>query len=93
MHLSRLLFLLVAPIIMTSYSAPKKPQKVLVFSKTAGYRHKEAIVAGKKEIPLLGLKNKFIADTTENADVFTCRKFKTYSRSCFFMHYRKCVKR
>ena len=42
-------------VVMTSYDLPKQ-KKVLVFSKTAGYRHKDAIQAGKKEIPELGKK-------------------------------------
>jgi len=74
--------LLIAAVIMTSYSPPKQ-KKVLVFSKTAGYRHKDAIQAGKKEIPLLGSKNKFGVDTTENADVFTTENLKQYSAVIF----------
>ena len=76
------LLLLITAVIMTSYSVPKK-KKVLVFSKTAGFRHKDAIIAGKKEIPLLGSKNNFQADTTESADVFTTENLKQYSAVVF----------
>ena len=83
MHLFRLFLLVVVGIILTSYSPPKKAKKVLVFSKTAGFRHKEAIIAGKKEIPLLGAKNKFGVDTTESADAFTTENLKQYSAVVF----------
>jgi type 1 glutamine amidotransferase len=63
--------------------APPKQKKVLVFSKTAGYRHKDAIKAGKKEIQELGMKNKFKVDTTENADVFTPENLKQYAAVIF----------
>lgn len=83
MHLSRLFLLVLASVIMTSYAPPKKTKKVLVFSKTAGFRHKEAINAGKKEIPLLGAKNNFSVDTTESADAFTAENLKQYSAVIF----------
>ena len=41
------LLLFVTAVITISF-APAKQKKVLVFSKTAGYRHASAIVAGKK---------------------------------------------
>ena len=69
-------------VVMTSYDLPKQ-KKVLVFSKTAGFRHKDAIIAGKKEIPELGKKNKFLVDTTESADVFTPENLKQYSAVVF----------
>lgn len=80
-HLFR--FLLFAAILsLTSYDLPKQ-KKVLVFSKTAGFRHKDAIPAGKKAIPELGKNNKFLVDTTENADVFTAENLKQYSAVIF----------
>ena len=74
LHLFRLL-LFITVVIMTSYAVPKQ-KKILVFSKTAGFRHTAAIQAGKKEIQELGRKNKFRVDTTENADVFTPENLK-----------------
>lgn len=55
-----------------------------MFSKTAGYRHTSSIVSGKKHLLELGLKNKFIVDTTESADVFTTENLKQYA-AVFFL--------
>lgn len=77
------LLLLPAILMMVSFAPPKKKKKILVFSKTAGYRHKESIVAGKKYLIELGSKNKFGVDTTENADVFTPENLKQYSAVVF----------
>lgn len=77
------LFLLLTSVIsMSSYTLPKK-KKILVFSKTAGYRHTSSIVAGKKYILELGEKNKFGVDTTEKADVFTAENLKQYAAVVF----------
>ena len=73
---------LVFAVMMTSYTLPKQ-KKILVFSKTAGYRHKEAIQAGKKEIEAMGVKNKFSVDTTESADAFTPENLKKYAAVIF----------
>jgi type 1 glutamine amidotransferase len=80
-HSFRLL-LLISAVIMTSYAVPKQ-KKILVFSKTAGYRHASAIQSGKKEIQALGIKNKFGVDTTENAEAFTAENLKQYSAVIF----------
>jgi type 1 glutamine amidotransferase len=80
---SPLLFLLLITFIgMCSYTIPKK-KKILVFSKTAGYRHASAIASGKKYLLELGVKNKFGVDTTESADVFTPENLKQYSAVVF----------
>jgi uncharacterized protein len=68
---------------MTSYAPPKKQKKILVFSKTASYRHASSIVAGKKEIIALGAKNKFGVDTTENAADFNAENLKKYAAVVF----------
>ena len=68
--------LLAAAICISSYTLPKKQKKILVFSKTAGYRHTSSIVAGKKYIIELGQKNKFGVDTTESSDIFTAENLK-----------------
>ncbi|MBC8054615.1 MAG: ThuA domain-containing protein [Sphingobacteriaceae bacterium] len=60
----------------------KKPSKVLIFSKTLGYRHKsisDGIVAIKK----LGGQNGFIVDTTENPALFTKASLKPYQAIIF----------
>ncbi|MEO6916561.1 MAG: ThuA domain-containing protein, partial [Chitinophagaceae bacterium] len=62
---------------------PLKEKKILVFSKTAGFRHSSAIESGKKTLLELGAKNNFIVDTTENADVFTDENLKHYAAVVF----------
>lgn len=47
----------------------KSPLRVLVFSKTEGYRH-ESIGAGKQALLAMGKKHDFAVDTTEDASVF-----------------------
>ena len=52
--------------------------KVLVFSKTAGYRH-ASINVGKLALMKLGQANGFAVDTTEDAGKFTENNLKQYS--------------
>jgi len=67
----------------TTFSfAQKQKNKVLVFSKTKGYRH-GAIEVGKAAIQELGQKNNFDVDTTENAAVFTDENLKQYKAVIF----------
>jgi glucose/arabinose dehydrogenase len=56
--------------------------RVLVFSKTTGYRH-ASIGKGKVAIQQLGVANGFDVDTTENADVFNEETLKKYSAVIF----------
>ncbi len=56
---------------------PLQGQRVLVFSKTKGFRH-ASIPQGKAAITLLGKKYGFTVDTTENADKFTEANLKNY---------------
>ena len=51
---------------------------VLVFSKTASFRH-ESIKAGKATILALGKKYDFVVDTTENSDWFEEKTLKKYN--------------
>jgi uncharacterized protein len=76
------LLLPAAIICMSSYTLLKQ-KKILVFSKTAGFRHTSSIEAGKKYIMELGRKNKFGVDTTENADAFTSENLKQYAAVIF----------
>jgi uncharacterized protein len=78
-----LLLLLTASIALSSYTLLKKQKKVLVFSKTAGFRHTVSIAEGKKYIIQLGQKNKFGVDTTESADLFTTENLKQYATVVF----------
>lgn len=56
--------------------------KVLVFSKTAGFRHK-SIEAGVKAIEALGVENDFTVDHSEDAEVFLSKKLKKYNLVIF----------
>lgn len=80
------LFLLAAVIVISYMSCGTgkrsgKP-RVLVFSKTAGFRH-ASITKGKEAIQKLGLENGFDVDTTENADYFNEDSLKNYSAVIF----------
>src|SRR5687768_4904824 len=76
------LLLFVTAVITISFT-PAKLKKVLVFSKTAGYRHASAIQSGKKELLELAKKNKFVVDTTESSDAFTSENLKKYAAVVF----------
>ena len=56
--------------------------KVLVFSKTMGFKH-GSIPAGVAAIQKLGSENGFAVDTTKNADLFTDENLKKYSTVIF----------
>jgi len=63
---------------LTSYAT----DKVLVFSKTAGFRHK-SIEAGVEAIQALGLENDFTVTHTEDSNVFLSKKLKRYDLIIF----------
>src|SRR5687767_5928907 len=56
--------------------------RVLVFSKTTGFRH-SSIAAGKAAIQKLGAENGFAVDTTEDASFFTEDTLKKYAAVVF----------
>jgi cytochrome c len=56
--------------------------KVLVFSKTMGYRH-DSIIAGLQTIQQLGAENNFIAEATEDAAWFQDYKLAEYKAVIF----------
>ncbi len=65
-----------------SYYRMKESPKVLVFSKTAGFRH-NSIPAGIVALRKLGQEHNFQVDTTENAAKFTEENLKQYSAVVF----------
>lgn len=75
---------LVAVVIFIASCSTKRSGKprVLVFSKTAGFRH-SSIPNGKAAIMKLGDENGFAVDTTENADMFNDDSLKNYSAVVF----------
>lgn len=69
--------------IFTSCSNKREGEpKVLVFFKTAGYKHK-SIPTGIAAIQKLGVENGFKVDSTKNADLFTDEDLKKYSAIVF----------
>jgi len=72
-----------------SKTRPGKP-KVLVFTKTAGFRH-ASIPAGIKAIQRLGQENGFDVDTTENAARFTEDSLQQYAAVIYPEHHRRCT--
>lgn len=80
------LFLLAAVLVISYMSCGTSKRsgkpRVLVFSKTAGFRH-ASIPKGKEAIQKLGLENGFDVDTTENADYFNEDSLKNYAAVIF----------
>jgi len=62
--------------------APDEPYKILVFSKTAEYRH-DSIPAGVAALRALGAANDFAVDATEDAAVFTAANLAQYAAVVF----------
>lgn len=57
---------------------PEKKMRILVFSKTTGFRH-ASIADGKKALLQLAAAEGFAADTTEEAAVFTDKQLRCYA--------------
>ncbi|NIG52946.1 ThuA domain-containing protein [Chitinophaga sp. Cy-1792] len=74
-----LAFLLLVTAISVS---AKHKYRVLVFSKTKGFRH-DCIPVAKAAIMKLGQENNFAVDTTEDASVFTYENLKKYDAVIF----------
>ena len=60
----------------------KKVPRILVFSKTKGFRH-NSIEAGKTALIKIGKEKNFVVDTTENAALFTSDLLKKYAAVVF----------
>ncbi|RBQ05313.1 ThuA domain-containing protein [Pedobacter miscanthi] len=77
------LCLLIASVFLfQAFTTAKKQAKVLVFSKTKGFRH-NSIEIGKEIIQKLGTEHHFDVDTTENAGLFTEDNLKNYAAVIF----------
>lgn len=74
---------LVASLLFSCNGRPGKP-RVLVFSKTMGFRH-SSIPNGKAAIMKLGAENGFLVDTTEDAAYISEDSLKHYS-AVIFLH-------
>jgi len=75
-------FLMASIMLFQSHVPIKKTPKVLVFSKTKGYRH-GSIGLGKTTIQNLGSEHNFAVDTTEDASKFTDENLKNYAAVVF----------
>lgn len=71
-------------IFITSCSSPSGDPKVLIFSKTEGYRH-SSIEVGIKAIKKLGLENGFDVDNTENSKKINEKNLQQY-QAVIFLH-------
>jgi len=71
-----LLFTALSVLLLSAFSTKKKT-RLLVFSKTTGYRH-ASIPVGKKALMELGASQGYLVDTTEEASVFTNKNLKQY---------------
>ena len=81
MRLAYCLLLLSLPFLLLSTTVKKK-KCILVFSKTAGFRH-TSIPKGKEALLLMGKQQNFIVDTTEDASFFTRAKLLKYDAVVF----------
>ncbi len=79
-------YILMLIILGMSFTGCQKGQdrekRVLVFSKTEGYRH-ASIAIGKQTIMDMGERDGFLVDTSENAKVFNQEDLSQYSAVIF----------
>lgn len=68
--------------VYSSVFASSKQLKILVFYKTAAYKH-ISIPAGIAAISKLGQENNFLVDTTSNSAIFDLKKLKDYTAVVF----------
>lgn len=80
----RLLLVAIALLTLIGCSTRSGKPRILVFSKTAGFRH-SSIADGKAALQKLGAENGFLVDTTEDAGYFNEDSLKNYS-AVVFLH-------
>lgn len=74
--------LLLLPSLSTAADAAVEKPRILVFSKTSGWRH-ESIIDGKKALLELGLREGIEVDISENAALFTKDTLDSYDAVVF----------
>ncbi|RPD39202.1 ThuA domain-containing protein [Chitinophaga barathri] len=79
---SKKYLLLLLVILVAGSSFKKAKPRLLVFSKTAGFRH-DCIPVAKLAMIQLGARNGFDVDTTEDASVFNTKNLKQYKAVMF----------
>lgn len=83
MPVSRLLALLVlASMLLSSCFQQKDPPRILIFSKTAGYRH-ASISAGHEALKTICRESGMLSDSTEDSGVFTEKNLSRYAAVVF----------
>src|SRR5688500_20388761 len=82
--MQRLVALALVLISLCAAAAHSQDSRVLVFSKTAGFRH-SSIGPGIAAIRKLGQENGFAVDATEDADAFTSKNLGRY-RAVIFLN-------
>lgn len=75
-------FLLLLPFLNFSCQYEQPPSRILVFTKTAGFRH-ESIPAGVEALQRLGAENDFLVEHTENAADFRAENLCRYAAVVF----------
>ncbi len=80
--MKKILLPFVCLLLLFSCKQEQNKPRILVFSKTTGFRH-SSIPNGKAAIQKLGLENDFDVDTTEDANSFTEENLKKYSAIVF----------
>jgi len=78
----RVALMLVCAVLLPGVSRAHEDFKVLVFSKTAGFRH-DSIANGINAIRTLGTNNHFTVDASEDATVFTDTNLTNYQAVIF----------
>jgi uncharacterized protein len=76
------LLLITLPLLFGFDSYTIKPTRILVFSKTKGFRH-ASIPAGKTALLKMAQQNNWVIDTTEDATVFNKKSLKKYAAVIF----------
>jgi type 1 glutamine amidotransferase len=82
MNHKNFLGLLVLAIFLFTNTVSAQKKRVLVFSKTAGFKH-SSIGVGVAAVQKLGAENKFEVDTTTNSGAFTPQNLEKYSAVIF----------
>jgi len=75
--LTLFIFVSTSPVSLLAQNNPLTSKRILVFSKTAGFRH-ASIPDGQKALLLMGRQYGFGVDTTENPTLFTDDNLKKY---------------
>lgn len=81
-HPFRLLAGLLFACLLLQQCAPEGPPRILIFSRTNGYRH-QSIEAGKDALVKICRENGMLADTTENPAFFNEENLKRYAAVVF----------